>query len=708
MKHTQFFTLALCCMAIAFGGTSCKKDNESAASGEKMVISAEINMSENGDGTKTDLNGVNGSVSWSANDKFCLYSGSATSTQAGKEFTISEGVGRKMATFTGEKPVGDAPYYAFYPSGHSLTGAKTFTYTVNETTSFEESIGNAGPMAGYSQNGKTIQFKNVMSWLRIGLKGTAVVKKVVLTDHSTQNNALNGTLTVTLNDNGSVASTSMAAGTNQQTVLVENEVGVQLKTNEFTYFMFLVPAGSLNGTGAVSLDVYDLNDALLHGFTNQTLAGGVLMDRLYHISVSNQIDPLPTLPPTVAVGCATCNGFTCVTDVTSVQEGTLTKVGFCWAAGADLDPTTIVKGENNYYEEAATAFGTYNIGIADASIAQNTTYSVRTYTINSNNGIEYSENAAVANTVSTSQPSMTFTDKLGYTDSDAPYTTKPFSVNAQGKKVIFSKGNLQYRASDQNWQFADNQYDVKESNNANISDTYNGWIDLFGWGTSGANTGNAYFHPYDYEAVNTQQNYGPRGCIYNAESASFVESIEFSLTGGYSDADWGIYNSATPADGNGKWRVLTSDEWNYLLNGRSGKRYYKAVVNGVCGIIIVPDAYLNADITYPDDHSHALVDANNQEGFPNEISKPDFKNWIQNVYGCAFLPANYYRIGKTLKTSDEQYQGKQSNGYYWSASYDATELNYAKYMSFRSHAVKYDDQTQRCYGLGVRLVRDVN
>ena len=27
---------------------------------------------------------------------------------------------------------------------------------------------------------------------------------------------------------------------------------------------------------------------------------------------------------------------------------------------------------------------------------------------------------------------------------------------------------------------------------------YAGWTDLFGWGTSGWNNGNVYYHPYDY------------------------------------------------------------------------------------------------------------------------------------------------------------------------------------------------------------------
>lgn len=70
-----------------------------------------------------------------------------------------------------------------------------------------------------------------------------------------------------------------------------------------------------------------------------------------------------------------------------------------------------------------------------------------------------------------------------------------FSVSA-GKQVYFSRGNLQYQAQFDNWRFAENQYDYvgnsragnvdyafDKSDNARIARTYDGWIDLFGWGT---------------------------------------------------------------------------------------------------------------------------------------------------------------------------------------------------------------------------------
>ena len=68
--------------------------------------------------------------------------------------------------------------------------------------------------------------------------------------------------------------------------------------------------------------------------------------------------------------------------------------------------------------------------------------------------------------------------------SDAPveptYTPKAFTINANGDKIFFSQGNLQYQASTNTWRFAEHQYDLIGSDNSNISSTYSGWIDLFG------------------------------------------------------------------------------------------------------------------------------------------------------------------------------------------------------------------------------------
>ena len=120
-----------------------------------------------------------------------------------------------------------------------------------------------------------------------------------------------------------------------------------------------------------------------------------------------------------------------------------------------------------------------------------------------------------------------------------------FSVSPT-KKVSFSQGNLQYNAAQNVWRFATNQYDfvgdaskgnvkigTTKCNNALISNTYNGWIDLIGWGTGDNPT-------------MSSNNY--------SDYPTFV--------------DWGqnrIYNGGDKVN---LWRTLTKDEWVYLFYGR--------------------------------------------------------------------------------------------------------------------------------------------
>ena len=65
-----------------------------------------------------------------------------------------------------------------------------------------------------------------------------------------------------------------------------------------------------------------------------------------------------------------------------------------------------------------------------------------------------------------------------------PVVTSSFFVSPT-KRVVFSPGNLQYNASTDTWRFALHQWEyIGETNKNILSKTYDGWIDLFGWGTS--------------------------------------------------------------------------------------------------------------------------------------------------------------------------------------------------------------------------------
>ena len=72
-----------------------------------------------------------------------------------------------------------------------------------------------------------------------------------------------------------------------------------------------------------------------------------------------------------------------------------------------------------------------------------------------------------------------------------------FSVSSS-KKVTFAPGNLQYHAVNNQWRFAQHQSDTVGLSNENIEPDYDGWIDLFGWGT-GDNPTNRSTNYYAYE-----------------------------------------------------------------------------------------------------------------------------------------------------------------------------------------------------------------
>ena len=152
-----------------------------------------------------------------------------------------------------------------------------------------------------------------------------------------------------------------------------------------------------------------------------------------------------------------------------------------------------------------------------------------------------------------------------------------FSVS-DSKQVYFSQGNLQYQASTGTWRFAEHQYDIIGNDNANISSTNSGWIDLFGWGTSGWNSGANAYQPYSTST--TYKDYYPGGSYSN------------NLTGTYANADWGVYNAISNGGNQaGQWRTLSADEWYYLFNGRphADRLYSQGRVDGLSGLIVLPD-----------------------------------------------------------------------------------------------------------------------
>lgn len=253
-----------------------------------------------------------------------------------------------------------------------------------------------------------------------------------------------------------------------------------------------------------------------------------------------------------------------------------------------------------------------------------------------------------------------------------------FTINNSGSKVYFSEGNLQYRASDDKWRFAEHQYEYIGNGNSNIGQYYNGWIDLYGWATSGWDCNNMYYHPWDSNNTNSSQ-YGPPG--------------DSDLIGNNANSDWGVYNtiySGTIATTG--WRTLTIWEWKFVFEQRStisGKHYAKAQVNGTNGVILLPDDW---NTNY---YVLSNYDSDNAYYSSNVISSSDWSRFLE-AHGAVFLPAAGGRGGNTVTNVG-------NSGSYWSTS--SSSSNNAYYLYFNNTTFTTGASNGgRCYGRSVRLV----
>ncbi|MBQ3579389.1 MAG: hypothetical protein II975_00090 [Bacteroidales bacterium] len=253
---------------------------------------------------------------------------------------------------------------------------------------------------------------------------------------------------------------------------------------------------------------------------------------------------------------------------------------------------------------------------------------------------------------------------------------KTFSV-ADGRTVHFSKGNLRYNAATNTWAFASKQYLCIGEANSNISESYNGWIDLFGWGTSGWNSGATAFQPWS--TSETESDYYPGGSATN------------SLTGDYANADWGVYNKIINGGNKaGKWRTLTHDEWEYLIGNntqRSGKHGLATIGGTYKGLVILPD-----DWTSPNGVSFT---AGYGSGFTTNTYTTAQWQKMEDA-GALFLPAAGYRHSTNVENIG-------SSGYYLSSSYN--NESYTWCMSFYGDNVDMYNSS-RYDGQSVRLVKD--
>ena len=200
-----------------------------------------------------------------------------------------------------------------------------------------------------------------------------------------------------------------------------------------------------------------------------------------------------------------------------------------------------------------------------------------------------------------------------------------FSISAT-KKVYFSKGNLQYNKTATEWSFMEHQYDMVERDNQVVGVGYanQNIISLFGWGTSGNNHGAACYQPWSTSS--TKNEYYAYG------------DAQYNLNDQTGQADWGcntIANGSTLVS----WRTLTKPEFYYLLHERnttSGIRWAKGKVNGVNGLILLPDTWGTS--------IYALNNTNDGTcGYNNNIITAEVWTSTFEANGAVFLPAAGWR-----------------------------------------------------------------
>lgn len=278
-----------------------------------------------------------------------------------------------------------------------------------------------------------------------------------------------------------------------------------------------------------------------------------------------------------------------------------------------------------------------------------------------------------------------------------------FSVS-ENDKVYFSKGNLQYQASTNTWRFAEHQWDfvggtdhfsnvesgnvyqngVKCNNNA-PSSTYEGWIDLFGWATSGYYYDGACHYPWTCSQTGGYVAYGDHYADLDDETG---------------EADWGYNAISNGGNRIGQWRTLSAEEWEYLVckrNTASGIRFAKGTVNGVLGLILLPDDWSSS--------VYGLANTNDDISASYSDNMISDETWISVLEpaGAVFLPAAGKREYLYVYSANV-------NGYYWSSSGSSMEVflghqDFADCFGFYSNRLYFNSES-RSNGYSVRLVHD--
>ena len=249
-----------------------------------------------------------------------------------------------------------------------------------------------------------------------------------------------------------------------------------------------------------------------------------------------------------------------------------------------------------------------------------------------------------------------------------------FSISST-KQIQFSKGNLQYQASTDTWRFAENQWDTIGIANKNISESYDGWIDLFGFSTGNKPT----------------------------ERSQYYDNYETTF-----NHDWGANAISNGGNEPNHWRTMSPDEWAYIFHDRANakSRLGLGKVNGVNGFILLPD-----DWEKPISMEFASCAV---KGFETQ--------WNGNPKICMYYDESVYadHYPDNVYTSEEWQVMEQAGAVFFPAAglrYNGTSILYVNsrghywtttagcVVEFQTSHMYSGDAFQLQYGASVRLVQ---
>lgn len=325
---------------------------------------------------------------------------------------------------------------------------------------------------------------------------------------------------------------------------------------------------------------------------------------------------------------------------------------------------------------------------------------------------------------------------------DTKFESNPYYVAGVGDTVVFSPGNLQWSATnggssytthrttdgtaEGTWRFASKQWRHIYEGNLNISATYSGWIDLFGWATSGwhatHDTYVKYYMPYNDEQVIVDRAWNTYG--YGPSKGQARD-----LTGGSKKYDWGEFNEIVNTktgntDAPGTWRTPTAAEWDYLLFHRAtatkagstnNARFTMVALdtNSSHGYTYNSGTSTRGLILFPDNGGTFIMNGTGSLGSVNDSSRTktfttlSYSDWVDwEKMGATFLPA------AGIRRHDANGSGpiiiENHHGFYWSSTHlDDDDTGNAIDLYFGPNSGNHIniDYAFKAAGRSVRLVK---